>query len=159
MRHPNGTTAALALLGLGLLASCSADSLPEALYEPDEVFFAGRPAAAPRVTAAPSRSAGERSGRGAVVHAPDLPAANDPAVVARFLVAADGFLTVGQSFTPGTLRPTDRVALRLGEQRLPADLAVMATHPDGSIRHAVVSTTLPSGTARRATPALLVRLP
>jgi hypothetical protein len=51
------------------------------------------------------------------------------------------------------------VALRVGEQRLPADLAVMATHADGSIRHAVVSTTLPNGTARRATPILLVRLP
>lgn len=159
MRQPNGTTAALALLGLGLLAACATDNLPEALYEPDEVFFAGRPAAEPRPAVAPSSSGGARGGGGAVVRAPELPAADDPAVVARFLVAADGPLAFGQSFTPGTLRPTDRVALRVGGQRLPADLAVMATHPDGSVRHAVVSTMVPSGTARRATPALLVRLP
>lgn len=157
MRQPNGTTAALALLGLGLLAACATDNLPEALYEPDEVFFAGRPAAEPRVPAVPSRA--DAGNRGAVAHAPGVPAADDQAVVARFVVSADGPLTLGQSFTPGTLRPADRVALRLGEQNLPADLAVTATHPDGSVRHAVVSTTLPSGTARQATPALLVRLP
>ena len=159
MRHPNGTTVALVVVGLGLLAGCTGDRLPGALYESDEVFFAGRAAAEPRPAAASSSSGGARAGGGAVIRAPDLPAADDPAVVARFLVATDGPLTLGQSFTPGTLRSADRVALRVGEQRLPADLAVMATHPDGSIRHAVVSTTLPSGTAQPATPALLVRLP
>lgn len=159
MRQRLGTRRALGrcsliLCGVGLLGACA----PEALYEPDEVFFAGRSAAQPRAAAAPRPSAAVAGG-GFVVRAPDLPAAADPAVVARFLVAADGPVTLGQGFTPGALRPAEGVALHVGEQRLPADLAVMATHPDGSVRHAVVSTTLPSGTARRATPALLVRLP
>jgi hypothetical protein len=144
----------LALGCLGLLGACA----PEAFYEADEAFFAGRSAAQPSESPAPRPTAAVGGG-GGIIRAPDLPAADDPAVVARFLVAADGPLSVGQSFTPGALRPAERVALRVGEQRLLADLAVMATHPDGSIRHAVVSTTLPSGTARRATPALLVRLP
>jgi hypothetical protein len=144
----------LVISALGWLGACA----PEALYEPDDVFFAGRSAAPPRAPTAPRPIAAVARG-GGVIRAPELPAADDPAVVARLLVAADGPLVVGQSFTPGALRPGERVALRVGEQRLPADLAVMATHPDGSIRHAVVSTTLPSGTARRATPVLLVRLP
>jgi hypothetical protein len=159
MRQQLGTRRAfgrcsLALCCLGLLGACA----PEAFYEADEVFFAGRSAAQARPAATPRPTAAVAGGGGGV-RAPDLPAADDPAVVARFQVAADGPLSVGQSFAPGALRPDDRVALRVGEQRLPADLAVMATHPDGSIRHAVLSTTLPSGTARRATPALLVRLP
>jgi hypothetical protein len=143
----------LAVGALGLLSGCA----PEALYEPDAVFFAGRSAAQPQRSAAPRPTAAVA--RGGIIRAPDLPAAGDPAVVARFVVSADGPLTLGQTFTPGTLRPADRVALQIGEESLPTDLAVMATHPDGSVRHAVVSTTLPSGTARRATPALLVRLP
>ncbi len=141
------------LLGMGLSAAgCS----PTALYESDEVFFAaggGGPARRP------SGATGSSGGGGVVVHAPPLPAADDPAVVARFLVRADGPLALGQSFTPGALRPADRVMLRLGEQSLPADLVVLATHPDGSVRHAVLSTTLPGGMMRRGTPALLVRLP
>lgn len=141
----------LVVCGLGLLGACA----PDVLYEPDDVFFAGRSPAQPLASPAPwSTGAG-----GFVVRAPDLPAAEDPAIVARFLVTADGPMTFGQSFMPGTIRPADRVAMQLGEQSLPADLAVMATHPDGSIRHAVVSATLTGGTAPLATPALLVRLP
>ena len=159
MRQRLGTRRALGrcclvVCCLGLFGACA----PEALYERDDVFFAGRSAAQPRASAAP-RPIAAVAGGGGVIRAPELPAADDPAVVARVLVAADGPLATGQSFTPGALRPDERVALRVDGQSLPADLAVMATHPDGSIRHAVVSTTLPSGTARRATPALLRRLP
>jgi hypothetical protein len=54
-------------------------------------------------------------------------------------------LTFGQVFAPGHLKRGDTLTGRLPDGRtLPLQVDVKATHPDGSVRHAVVSALLPA---------------
>ncbi|WP_306395992.1 hypothetical protein [Telluria beijingensis] len=58
-------------------------------------------------------------------------------------------VTFGQAFEPGALARGDRLEAKLGDgKRLPLQLDVKALHPDGSVRHAVVSAVLPTPTAQ-----------
>jgi hypothetical protein len=54
-------------------------------------------------------------------------------------------VTFGQVFAPGHLLATDVLAGRLSDgSTLPLQVDVKATHPDGSIRHAIISAVVPS---------------
>jgi hypothetical protein len=65
-------------------------------------------------------------------------------------------LTFGQVFAPGDLKRTDTLRGRLpGGRTLPLQLDVKATHADGSVRHAIISTLLPA--AGKAQALALVR--
>jgi hypothetical protein len=54
-------------------------------------------------------------------------------------------VSFGQVFAPGDLQPSDRLVGKLGEdaRSLPLQIDVKARHPDGSVRHAIVSAILP----------------
>jgi hypothetical protein len=54
-------------------------------------------------------------------------------------------VTFGQVFAPGHLLSTDTLAGRLDDGTiLPLQVDVKATHPDGSVRHAIISAVVPS---------------
>ncbi len=54
-------------------------------------------------------------------------------------------VTFGQVFLPGALLASESLTGQLNNGfMLPLQLDVKATHPDGSVRHAIISTTLPS---------------
>jgi len=57
--------------------------------------------------------------------------------------ASADYLTFGQAFEPGALRPGQSVAARYGDTTLPTQIDVKALHDDGSVRHAVVTLTTP----------------
>ena len=59
------------------------------------------------------------------------------------------WVTIGQAFVQGDLRPGQNLALDLGSTRLPVQLDVKATHGDGSVRHAMLTFELPSGSGNR----------
>ncbi|RMD79661.1 MAG: hypothetical protein D6809_03065, partial [Gammaproteobacteria bacterium] len=52
-------------------------------------------------------------------------------------------VTFAQVFAPGEVTDPSRLVLRLGGTILPTQVDVKATHPDGSLRHAILSTELP----------------
>lgn len=53
--------------------------------------------------------------------------------------------TFGQVFAPGDVKPSDRLVGKLaGGADVPLQVDVKARHPDGSVRHAVVSAVLPA---------------
>lgn len=54
-------------------------------------------------------------------------------------------VTFGQAFVKGDLFPTDSIVGKISDRTsLPLQLNVKATYPDGSIRHAIISTVLPA---------------
>ncbi len=53
------------------------------------------------------------------------------------------YFTFGQVFVEGALAPSEPVAARFGERLLPAQIDVLATHNDGSVRHAAVTIETP----------------
>ena len=58
--------------------------------------------------------------------------------------------TFGQVFAPGDLKPSDRLVGKLaGGADVPLQIDVKARHPDGSVRHAIVSAILPALDARQ----------
>ncbi len=60
-------------------------------------------------------------------------------------------LTFGQVFAPGDLPRGDTLSGRLPDGRLlPLQVDVKATHPDGSVRHAVISALLPAAASSQA---------
>ena len=60
-------------------------------------------------------------------------------------------LTFGHTFRKGDIPSGARVALQLNSQAIPTQMDIKATHNDGSIRHAVVSTLIPSlGTTEKS---------
>ncbi|MGF6272003.1 hypothetical protein ABIB38_000345 [Massilia sp. UYP11] len=66
--------------------------------------------------------------------------------------------TFGQVFAPGSLGKNDGLAARLGDgNMLPLQADVKATHPDGSVRHAIVSGILPKLKARATASLELVK--
>jgi len=67
-------------------------------------------------------------------------------------------VTFGQVFSIGHLKPGEPLAGRTGGgSLLPLQLDVKATHSDGSVRHAIVSTQLPSLSAARIETIALVK--
>ncbi len=60
--------------------------------------------------------------------------------------SAPQWVTIGQAFVKGDLRPGQNLALVLGGDKLPVQLDVKATHVDGSVRHAMLTFELPAGT-------------
>ena len=57
--------------------------------------------------------------------------------------SAPDYLTFGQAFAPGALRPGGALAARYGDTLAPAQLDVKALHEDGSVRHAAVTVAAP----------------
>lgn len=53
------------------------------------------------------------------------------------------YITFGQAFAPGVLKPENMIAVRYGETILPAQIDVKALHDDGSVRHAAVTISTP----------------
>nr|WP_314547497.1 hypothetical protein [uncultured Massilia sp.] len=54
-------------------------------------------------------------------------------------------VTFGQVFAPGDVKPSDRLVGRLADgAALPLQVDVKARHADGSVRHAIVSTVVPT---------------
>ena len=53
-------------------------------------------------------------------------------------------LTFGQVFAPGDLRQPERLTGKLGGKPVPLQVDVKARHPDGSVRHAVISAVVPA---------------
>ena len=52
-------------------------------------------------------------------------------------------VTFGQVFVPGDVVDGSRLVIQLGDTELPTQVDVKARHPDGSVRHAILSTELP----------------
>ncbi|SFC01587.1 hypothetical protein [Massilia yuzhufengensis] len=91
-------------------------------------------------------SAAEDAPKAAPVAAIRIPGALATLVLESTGAATDSRapLTFGQVFGPGVLRPGERLQAMLpGAEPLPLQLDVKALHPDGSVRHAVVSGVLP----------------
>jgi hypothetical protein len=66
-------------------------------------------------------------------------------------------LTFGQVFAPGDLKRSATLTGRLPDGRmLPLQVDVKATHPDGSVRHAVISALLPASAKAQTLPLALV---
>jgi len=60
-------------------------------------------------------------------------------------------LTFGQVFAPGDVRQPERLAGRLADgSALPLQVDVKARHPDGSLRHALISAVVPALAARQS---------
>ena len=52
-------------------------------------------------------------------------------------------VTFGQVFVPGEVMDGSRLIIQIGNTELPTQVNVKAAHPDGSVRHAILSTRLP----------------
>jgi hypothetical protein len=60
-------------------------------------------------------------------------------------------LTFGQVFAPGDVKNPERLAGKLADgKRLPLQVDVKARHPDGSLRHAVISAVVPALAAKQS---------
>ncbi|MGV6820557.1 MAG: right-handed parallel beta-helix repeat-containing protein [Parvularcula sp.] len=86
-----------------------------------------------------------------LLRAPQFPArAADE--VASFAVEPIGtgsrFVTFGQTFAQGRVMPNQRLGARIGKNWVPVQIDTKATHPDGSVRHALVTLEVPSGSQR-----------
>lgn len=56
-----------------------------------------------------------------------------------------GFVTFGDVFPPGELRPSHQLGAELNGQNYPLQMDVKATHTDGSVRHAIFTLAVPEG--------------
>lgn len=66
--------------------------------------------------------------------------------------------TFGQTFIPGDLAPADFLVGKVaGEADIPLQFNVMATHPNGSVRHAIISGILPALAAGSSKAVSMVR--
>lgn len=104
---------------------------------------AGNPAAAPKADARTAAQAASAPARRAAI----------PGALATLWLERDGAadageqspLTFGQAFAPGALARDARLGAKLaGGKLLPLQVDAKAFHPDGSVRHAVVSGILPA---------------
>lgn len=57
--------------------------------------------------------------------------------------AHSDYVTFGQAFAMGALRPGEAISARYGEATLPVQIDIKALHEDGSVRHAVVTLVTP----------------
>lgn len=64
--------------------------------------------------------------------------------VRRLVRGGSAFLTFGQTFSPGAVRPSDEIAAVIEGETVGAQLDAKATHPDGSVRHGVVTVQVPT---------------
>lgn len=51
----------------------------------------------------------------------------------------EDYFTFGQAFAEGALRPGESIATKFGDDQTPAQIDVLATHKDGSVRHGAVT--------------------
>lgn len=71
--------------------------------------------------------------------------------------AAADFLTFGQAFESGALRPNDTLGARFNDVVLPAQMDVKALHKDGSVRHAAITIATPPAGAGEIIDGALVK--
>jgi len=69
----------------------------------------------------------------------------------------EGVVTFGQAFRPGDVPGSTGLAARAGGREIPAQLDVLARHPDGSARHGVVSLAAPRLAAGQRLGVMLAR--
>jgi hypothetical protein len=125
----------LLLPSILLSTAALAQSLPETGQLDAGKVVQARYGAAPAALAAPGQAAPDWGDgiTGVVVEAKE--AAGKTALPLSF----------GQAFAQGDLKPGDTLVGRLGDgATLPLQVDVKATHPDGSVRHAVISALLPA---------------
>lgn len=104
---------------------------------------------------------GSRNSVTGLLRAPQFPP-RGAEEVASFAVEAIGqgsrFVTFGQTFAQGLVTPNQRLGARIGKIWVPVQIDTKATHPDGSIRHAIVTLEAPSG-PQRVRKGVLARAP
>ncbi|MDX5360629.1 MAG: hypothetical protein LPL00_04585, partial [Alphaproteobacteria bacterium] len=90
---------------------------------------------------------GQQSG---VIYAPEVIEAQAPGEIVGLKLqvgtlgeGASKVATFGHVFAEGDLRPGDTIVARIGGQELALQVNAKATHPDGSVRHAILSVELP----------------
>ena len=66
-------------------------------------------------------------------------------------------LTFGQEFIPGELSPQTHLAARIGTTTVPIQMDVKATHPDGSVRMAIITLPMPEQRSERTTEVMLTK--
>ncbi len=136
-----------ALAGFGVLAGCAAD---EGGPAPPRARAQGAPPPRP---APPGASP-------AVVPYIAPPCPERPGDIVGVILegaAPEGVSVFGQAFRPGDLPSGAGLAARLGGRDIPAQVDVLARHPDGSARHAAVSLALPALRAGERAAVMLAR--
>ena len=97
-----------------------------------------------------------------VLKAPDLPSASGPGeIVALQLqnntgsIQKPGEVTFGHAFRQGDLDPGKHLTAVIGDREVPVQMDVKATHPDGSVRHAILTIEQPGLAAGETATAML----
>ncbi|WOI53633.1 right-handed parallel beta-helix repeat-containing protein [Parvularcula sp. LCG005] len=85
-----------------------------------------------------------------LLHSPQFPPKADGDLVRfklRPVIAGESpYVIFGQVFEPGMVKPDTGLVARIGGTEVPVQIVPKALHPDGSVRHAVLSLRVPDGT-------------
>lgn len=106
--------------------------------------------------------ADRKSQRAFVLRAPEFAPSSDALALLTLKnnwksASAPGLFTFGQAFAAGVIEPETPIAVRYGRDTYQAQMNVLATHQDGTVRHAAITVETPSiKTGGKADAALII---